>query len=100
MIWKEALALAAIALVMLVAGCGDDLPKPEKVDASSNRDYQVSRLFVDDQGCIVHRFRDDYYYHYYVTCPDSRQASTQTDYDYRVGKVTHHRRDSIPTLYK
>ena len=62
------LACAAVAVLVSLAGCADGrMPAAEARVGTSNAAYTVERLFTDEQGNAVHRFRDRGDYHYYVT---------------------------------
>ena len=67
------LAVAAAGLLAL-AGCADvRTPAAEARVGVSNPAYAVDRLFTDDQGNSVYRFRDRGEDHYYVAGPRGAQ---------------------------
>ncbi len=80
----------AICLVMLCVGCAREAEKPIKV---SNTNFDVEKIFTDENGYSVYRFYDEYY-RYYVTGPNVMS----TQYQVLVGKTT--RPESISTTTK
>ena len=67
-------ACVAVAVLGSLTGCaGGRTPAAEARAGTSNAAYTVERLFTDEQGNAVHRFRDRGDYHYYVTGPRGPQ---------------------------
>jgi hypothetical protein len=70
--WFTSLLAAAGSFVL--AGCGHArTPTPEARVGVSNPAYAVDRLFTDERGNGVYRFRDRGEYHYYVVGPGGAQ---------------------------
>jgi hypothetical protein len=66
---KKIILLALLAL----AACN---PTPaERLEVSSNPNFQVERLFEVD-GCRVYRFRDLSYFRYFARCANGTTSTT------------------------
>ena len=68
------IVVVAAAGLLAVGGCADvRTPAPEARVTVSNPAYAVDRLFTDEQGNSVYRFRDRGGYLYYVAGPRGTQ---------------------------
>ena len=68
------LVVAAVVVGGMCAGCvGRTDAAPEAVVPTSNAAYRLERLFTDDGGRAVYRFRDRGEYRYYVAGPGGPQ---------------------------
>ena len=63
--------IAAVLVISLLAcaGCVGPGPAPEGVVPVSNSGYSVERLFTDDRGNTIYRFRDAGQSVYYASGP-------------------------------
>jgi hypothetical protein len=74
--------LAALALVLAVSSC---TAMAEGYANSSNREVKVEKL-TEVEGCVVYRFDDGGFTHYFTRCPT---APTVTDSTQSCGKNCH-----------
>ena len=68
------IAVPLVVSVLAPAGCVGPGPAPEAVVPVSNRGYVVERLFTDDRGNAIYRFRDAGQDVYYASGPAGPQV--------------------------
>ena len=70
----KTLAAPLVVSVLCSAGCIGPGATPEAVVPVSNRGYVVERLFTDDRGNAIYRFRDAGETVYYASGPGGPQV--------------------------
>jgi hypothetical protein len=65
-------------ICLVLFGCDNNEKEPISISTTDNQNIAVDKLFTHD-GCIIYRFRDRGYNHYFTKCEkaDSRTESMQ-----------------------
>ena len=80
--------MRALIILACMALTGCEGQHPQRVDTSSNPDYQVKFLFEHD-GCRAYKFSDEWENHYYIVCQSGTSVSTQWEHHHGKVRVRH-----------